>query len=57
MRTGDRLRRLGFDDSVYDRSSGYWRVRCSQCQALTINGVPCHERGCVNDDVKRKAGR
>ena len=53
MRTGDRLRRLGFDDSVYDRSSGYWRVKCSQCQALTINGVPCHERGCPNAKAKR----
>lgn len=21
---------------------------CSQCQALSINGTPCHERGCPN---------
>lgn len=21
-------------------------VRCSQCAALVINGVPCHESGC-----------
>jgi hypothetical protein len=24
------------------------RVRCSQCEALVINGVPCHEHGCPN---------
>jgi hypothetical protein len=23
-------------------------VRCSQCEALVINGVPCHESGCPN---------
>ena len=57
MRTGDRLRRLGFDDSVYDRSSGHWRVRCPRCQAVTVNGVPCHESGCVNAKAKRKDRR
>lgn len=24
------------------------RVRCSQCAAVSINGVPCHETGCPN---------
>ena len=30
---------------------------CSQCQILTINGVPCHETGCPNswiDPVTQK---
>lgn len=45
---GKRLHSLGFDLTAYDRSTGYYRVRCSQCAALVINGVPCHERGCPN---------
>ena len=24
------------------------RAYCEQCQALSINGVPCHETGCSN---------
>jgi hypothetical protein len=23
-------------------------IGCSQCEALCINGVPCHEAGCPN---------
>lgn len=23
-------------------------MRCDQCEMLSINGVPCHETGCVN---------
>lgn len=23
-------------------------VACSQCEALCINGIPCHETGCPN---------
>jgi hypothetical protein len=38
----------GFDLSMYDRQQGYWRVRCSQCEALVINGLACHETGCPN---------
>jgi hypothetical protein len=26
----------------------YYRPACSQCAALVINGVACHERGCPN---------
>lgn len=44
-----RLRERGFDQSEYDRSSGHTRVKCSQCQALVINGIATHERGCPND--------
>ena len=41
-----RLRTLGFDLSTYSRDTGYYRPRCSQCSAIVINGVPCHETGC-----------
>lgn len=47
----DRLLALGFDLSrQYDRDDGgtYVRVRCSQCDALVINGTPCHETACPN---------
>lgn len=39
---------LGFDRTTYDGDAGAIRVACSKCEALVINGVPCHERGCVN---------
>ena len=38
-----RLRALGFDMSTSKR------VRCSQCEATAVNGIPCHEHGCSND--------
>lgn len=44
-----RLRDKGFDQSKYDRSDGTTRVGCSQCAAVVINGVPCHETGCPNE--------
>ena len=25
------------------------RVRCSQCEVASINGIPCHETGCPNE--------
>lgn len=46
------LRDRGFDESYYDRSSCAWRVRCSQCDAMVINGVPCHETGCPNVEAR-----
>jgi hypothetical protein len=42
------LIRRGFDKShpiPFERGA---RVGCSQCQALCINGVACHEHGCPN---------
>lgn len=42
----DILQARGFDDSY--RAGRYWRAKCSQCEALVINGVPCHEPGCPN---------
>lgn len=38
---------LGFDLSTQAPFQPI-RVRCSQCEALAINGVPCHETGCPN---------
>ena len=46
---GERLRQRGFDETTYDRSTGYYRVRCSCCEALVINGCACHETGCCNN--------
>jgi hypothetical protein len=45
---GQSLRRQGFDLTRFDRSEGYFRVGCSQCDALVIQGVACHETGCPN---------
>jgi hypothetical protein len=53
-RTRDQLRRLGFDRSWYDQETGYFRVACSQCQAMTVNGTPLHEKGCPK---KRDGGQ
>ena len=35
---------VGADDDGYKSVS----VNCSQCQAVVINGMACHERGCPN---------
>jgi len=51
---GARLRDLGFDRTEYDRSDNMYRVRCSQCEALVINGIPCHERGCPNERKEKQ---
>ena len=40
------LRDQGFDLS--ERYARTWRVRCSQCEALVINGIATHETGCPN---------
>lgn len=28
--------------------SRYYKVYCKQCNALSINGIACHEHGCPN---------
>lgn len=44
-----RLRSGGFDRSRTSPDSPHHvRVGCSQCEALVINGHPCHETGCPN---------
>ena len=44
------LHQHGFDQSVRvpSKSPRQWTVKCSQCNALVINGVPTHEKGCPN---------
>lgn len=42
------LRQRGFDESSHVPFTKQYRVKCSCCEALVINGVPCHERGCPN---------
>ena len=44
-----RLRAQGFDRSEVVPFARQWRVRCSQCQAMTINGVAVHERNCPHE--------
>lgn len=39
---------LGFDLSTWCLADRAHSVRCSQCEALVINGTPTHERGCPN---------
>lgn len=36
----------GFDRSSTIPFQRAWTVRCSQCEALCINGIPTHEHGC-----------
>ena len=42
------LHARGFDLSEVSGPKGHrhCRVRCSQCEALAINGLACHEQGC-----------
>ena len=53
-----RLVETGFDKSVYNRETKSWKVGCSCCNPLVINGVPCHELNCKNlKKVKNEKGR
>ena len=52
MAKPSKLQRLidrGFDRSEHIPFTSSWRIRCSQCEALVINGIPAHERGCPNE--------
>lgn len=43
------LHARGFDASTYTFGwPNLISVACSQCRALVINGVACHETGCTN---------
>lgn len=46
--TLDDILARGFDRSELDEDDNTISVKCSYCDALVINGVPCHERGCEN---------
>jgi len=41
----DEIKRIASDIEEYEP-----RIRCTQCQMLSINGVPCHETGCPNSN-------
>ncbi len=45
----DSLHSQGFDSSTYNKEFRHLHVLCSQCAAVVINGVPCHETGCPNE--------
>lgn len=42
------LRALGFDLAAHVPFTKNYKVACSQCEALAINGHACHETGCPN---------
>ena len=42
------LRAHGFDGSKHIPFTKRYRVRCSQCEVLVINGLAAHEQGCPN---------
>jgi hypothetical protein len=42
------MHRRGFDLTHAVPFERGVRLRCSQCEALSINGIPTHERGCPN---------
>lgn len=43
-----KLKARGFDLTSGVRGSDTVYVRCSRCEALVINGIAAHERGCPN---------
>lgn len=47
QQTIERYQALGFDQTSTERGRAY-RVKCSQCAVMVINGVPTHEHGCPN---------
>lgn len=44
----NKLQELGFDASTHIPFTKWNRIRCPQCNAITINGHPVHEFGCPN---------
>ena len=41
----DEIQRIADEVEEYEP-----RIKCNQCQMLSINGVPCHETGCPNSN-------
>lgn len=55
-RRRDRLVAQGFDlCSIRDDWPPTIKVGCSQCEAVVINGVACHEHGCPNAAKVKRA--
>ena len=48
------LRANGFDEAYHIPFTKSFKVRCSQCEACSINGVACHETGCPNQTYECK---
>ena len=48
----EKLKRQGFDESRAIPFEHAWRIGCSQCEALCINGIATHERGCPKQTYK-----
>jgi len=44
----EKLVARGFDESSPIEGTASYRVKCSSCDSLVINGTPCHETGCSN---------
>lgn len=42
----NQLKAYGFTASTHIPFTRQYRVRCEHCEALVINGTPCHETGC-----------
>ena len=40
-----------------DPEAVYVDISCDQCQVLTINGIPCHETGCINSWINPVTGK
>ena len=47
------LSRPIYDDATQTIQTGAY-VGCSQCEALVINGLACHETGCPNQTYECK---
>ena len=43
------LKRMGFDKSHRTERGGGITLKCSQCEAMCVNGTPLHEAGCPHD--------
>lgn len=54
------LRKQGFDKSHVDTDDSGFKsaaVRCSQCQAVVVNGIAIHERSCPNEKRQKRKGK
>lgn len=45
---------LGFDLTKQIPFTKSYRLGCSQCEAISINGTACHETGCTHQTFECK---
>lgn len=43
---------LGFDRAEHVPFTRQYRIKCSACASMVVNGYPLHERGCPHDTVE-----